>query len=73
MGRVQYAHSSTTPSNASYADVDLDGYVLGLDYNLNATTRLFIAAATVKTEGDERIGADAVTDSTAALGFDLRF
>ncbi|MCC6530781.1 MAG: porin [Pseudomonadales bacterium] len=73
VGRVQYAHSSTTPSNASYADVDLDGYVLGLAYNLNATTRLFIAAATVKTEGDERIGADAVTDSTAALGFDLRF
>lgn len=73
VGRIQYAHSSTTPSNTLYDDVDMDGYVLGVDYNLNATTRLFIAAATVKTEGDERIGTDAVTDSTAALGFDLRF
>lgn len=71
--KAQYANSTTTPSNAVYSDVELEGVVVGVDYNINKDTRVFITHASVEAQGDLRISPYAVTDSTTAVGFDFRF
>lgn len=71
--KVQYANSTTTPTNALYADAELEGIAVGLDYNFNASTRVFGYFASVEVDGDDKISTKATTDSTAALGFDFRF
>lgn len=73
LAKIQYASSTTTPVNAAYDDVELEGFVAGLDYNFNPNTRVFVSYASVEATGDEQISTEAVTDSTAALGFDFRF
>lgn len=73
LAKIQYASSSTTPTNALYADAELEGVAVGLDYNFNAGTRVFGYFASVEVDGDEKVSTKATTDSTAALGFDFRF
>jgi predicted porin len=73
LAKIQYASSTTTPTNALYADAELEGIAIGLDYNFNAGTRVFGYFASVEVEGDEKISTKSTTDSTAALGFDFRF
>ncbi len=73
LAKIQYANSTTTPANAAYEDVELDGFTLGLDYNLNPSTRLFATFSQVEASGDAQISTESVTDSTTALGFDFRF
>lgn len=73
LAKIQYANSTTTPINTAYSDVELDGFTLGLDYNFNPNVRLFGSYGQVEAKGDEQISTAAVTDSTAALGFDFRF
>ena len=71
--KFQYANSTSTPSNATYGDVDLDALALGVDYALNDATRLFTYYAEVETQGDAAISTQATTDSVFALGLDFRF
>jgi len=71
--KIQYANSTTTPTNTAYSDVELDGFTVGLDYNLNPNSRLFVTYGQVEASGNEQISIASVTDSTTALGFDFRF
>ncbi|HEX7764855.1 MAG TPA: hypothetical protein VF433_14750, partial [Cellvibrio sp.] len=71
--KIQYGHSTSTPTNAAYSDVDADALAVGVDYNFNAGTRLFAYYASLETEGDKLISPKAATDSTFALGLDFRF
>lgn len=73
LAKIQYASSSTTPVNAAYADAELDGFIVGLDYNFNPNVRVFGSYAEVEVSGDEKISTAATTDSAAAVGFDFRF
>jgi predicted porin len=73
LAKIQYASSSTTPTNELYDDAELEGIAVGLDYNFNANTRVFGYYASVEADGDDKISTKATTDSTAALGFDFRF
>ena len=73
LAKIQYASSTTTPTNELYADAELEGIAVGLDYNFNANTRVFGYYASVEADGDEKISTAATTDSTAALGLDFRF
>ncbi len=73
LAKIQYANSTTTPTNTAYKDAELEGIALGLDYNFNAGTRVFGYLASVEVNGDEKISTKSTTDSTAALGFDFRF
>ncbi|QEY11917.1 porin [Cellvibrio sp. KY-YJ-3] len=71
--RVQYGHSTSTPTNDSYSDVDADALAVGVDYNFNSATRVFGYYASLEAEGDAQISTKATTDSTFALGLDFRF
>ncbi|WP_049629505.1 porin [Cellvibrio sp. pealriver] len=73
LAKIQYANSTTTPTNTAYQDAELEGIAVGLDYNFNAGTRVFGYFASVEVNGDEKISTKSTTDSTAALGFDFRF
>jgi predicted porin len=73
LAKIQYASSTTTPTNELYADAELEGIAVGLDYNFNANTRVFGYYASVEADGDEKISTATTTDSTAALGLDFRF
>jgi predicted porin len=73
LAKVQYASSTTTPTNAAYSDAELEGFILGLDYNFNPNVRVFGTYAEVEVTGDEKISTVATTDKAAALGFDFRF
>jgi len=73
LAKIQYASSTTTPTNELYADVDLEGIAVGLDYNFNAGTRVFGYFASVEAEGDAKISTKSTTDKTAAVGLDFRF
>lgn len=73
LAKVQYASSTTTPTNAVYSDAELEGFILGLDYNFNPNVRVFGTYAEVEVTGDEKISTVATTDKAAALGFDFRF
>ena len=73
LAKIQYASSTTTPTNTAYEDAELEGVIVGLDYNVNPTTRVFVTYASVEVEGDEKISTQATTDSSAALGIDFRF
>ncbi|WP_331346678.1 porin [Cellvibrio sp. UBA7661] len=73
LAKIQYANSTTTPTNTAYKDAELEGIAVGLDYNFNAGTRVFGYFASVEVNGDEKISTKSTTDSTAALGFDFRF
>ncbi|HSC67078.1 MAG TPA: hypothetical protein VLC79_05285, partial [Cellvibrio sp.] len=71
--KIQYANSTSTPSNENYDDAELDALALGLDYALNEATRLFTYYAEVETQGDEAISTQAVTDKLFTVGLDFRF
>ncbi len=71
--KFQYANSSSTPTNTTYDDVELDALALGVDYALNDATRLFTYLAEVEAQGDAAISTKATTDSIAAVGIDFRF
>ncbi len=71
--KFQYANSTSTPTNETYKDVELDALALGLDYALNDATRIFTYYAEVEAQGDAAISTKATTDSIAALGIDFRF
>lgn len=71
--KIQYANSTTTPNNPALDDAELDGLILGVDYNINPNVRLFGTYAQVEVNGDESISTESTTDSAAALGFDFRF
>ena len=71
--KIQYGHSTSTPTNEAYADAEADALALGVDYNLSGGTRLFGYYASVDVEGDQAISPDATRDSTLALGLDFRF
>lgn len=73
LAKIQYANSTTTPSNKNYDDVELDGIVVGLDYNFSANARLFTSVAQVEVSGDKAISTKTTTDTAAAVGFDFRF
>jgi predicted porin len=73
LAKVQYASSTTTPTNAIYSDAELEGFIVGLDYNFNPNVRVFGTYAKVDVTGDEKISTVATTDKAAALGFDFRF
>lgn len=71
--KFQVANSTSTPTNATYKDVELDALALGLDYALNDATRIFTYYAEVEAQGDAAISTKATTDNIAALGIDFRF
>lgn len=71
--KIQYGHSTSTPTNATYSDVDADALAVGVDYNFNSATRVFGYYASLEAEGDAQISTKATTDSTFALGLDFRF
>lgn len=71
--KFQYANSTSTPTNTTYKDVELDALALGVDYALNDATRIFTYYAEVEAKGDAAISTKATTDSIAALGIDFRF
>lgn len=73
VAKIQYANSSTTPTNTSFKDVDLEGVIVGLDYNFNPNARVFATVASVEVEGDEKISTKATTDTASAIGLDFRF
>jgi predicted porin len=73
LAKIQYASSTTTPTNAAYEDVELDGIILGVDYNFNPNARVFLTAAKVEVKGDDAISTETTTDSASAVGFDFRF
>lgn len=73
LAKIQYASSSTTPTNTLYSDAEIEGIAVGLDYNFNASTRVFGYFASVETDGDDKISTKTTTDNTAALGLDFRF
>lgn len=71
--KFQYAASTSTPTNETYGDVDLDALAVGVDYALNEATRLFSYYAEVESKGDALISTQAVTDSVLTVGLDFRF
>lgn len=71
--KIQYAQSNTTPINDAYSDAELDGFIVGADYNFNPNTRVFLTYAKVDVKGDEAISTKTTTDSASAVGFDFRF
>lgn len=73
LAKIQYASSTTTPTNDAYDDAELDGIILGVDYNFNPNARLFVTYAKVDVKGDELISTETTTDSSSAVGFDFRF
>ncbi len=73
LAKIQYANSTTTPTNTAYKDAELEGVIVGVDYNFNPNTRVFATVASVEVEGDEKISTKATTDTASALGFDFRF
>lgn len=73
VAKIQYANSTTTPTNETYSDAELEGLAAGVDYNVNASTRIFGYYASVDAEGDSQIGSVTTTDNTYALGLDFRF
>ena len=73
LAKIQYANSTTTPTNTTYSDAELDGFIVGLDYNINSSTRVFGTVAQVEVNGDEQISTKSTTDSATAIGFDFRF
>jgi predicted porin len=73
LAKIQYANSTTTPINTAYSDAELDGIILGVDYNFNPNTRVFLTYAKVDVKGDEVISTETTTDSASAVGFDFRF
>ena len=73
LAKIQYASSTTTPINEAYSDAELDGIILGVDYNFNSNTRVFLTYAKVDVKGDAAISTETTTDSASAVGFDFRF
>lgn len=73
LAKIQYANSTTTPTNSAYKDAELEGFIVGVDYNFNPNARVFLTYANVEVEGDEKISTKATTDTASALGFDFRF
>jgi len=71
--KAQIGHSTSTPSNETYDDVDIDALALGVDYKFNDNARLYSYYASVETEGDKAIGTASVEDRTFGLGVDLKF
>lgn len=71
--RIQYGHSTSTPSNDSFSDVDADALALGVDYSLSSAARVFAYYASLEAQGDAQISPQSTTDSTLALGLDFRF
>ncbi|NPU93031.1 MAG: porin [Gammaproteobacteria bacterium] len=71
--KVQYGHSTSTPTNELFDDVDIDAIAAGVDYKFNDNFKLYGYYATLETQGDEDISTKATTDTTAGLGLDLRF
>jgi predicted porin len=71
--KLQFGHSSTTPTNAAYKDVEADAAAIGLDYKLSDAARLFTYYASVKAEGDKKISTEATEDKTFAVGLDFKF
>ncbi len=71
--KFQYANTTSTPSNETYDDAELDAFALGVDYALNDVTRLFSYYAEVETQGDAAIGTKATTDALLTVGLDFRF
>ena len=73
LAKIQYVSSTTTPINEAYSDAELDGIILGVDYNFNPNTRVFLTYAKVDVKGDEAISTETTTDSSSVVGFDFRF
>lgn len=73
LAKIQFASSTTTPNNPALDDAELDGFIVGFDYNFNPNARLFATYAKVDVDGDEAISTKSTTDTAAALGFDFRF
>jgi len=71
--KLQLGHSSTTPNNAAYKDVEADAAAVGIDYKLSDAARLFAYYASLKAEGDEKISTEATKDQTFAVGLDFKF
>lgn len=71
--KFQYADTTSTPSNETYGDADLEALAVGVDYALNDATRLFSYYAEVETQGDAAISTQATTDSLLTVGLDFRF
>lgn len=73
LAKIQYASSTSTPINTAFSDAELEGIILGLDYNINSSTRVFGSFAQVDVSGDKQISTTSTTDSATAIGFDFRF
>jgi predicted porin len=71
--KVQYGHSTSTPTNTAFDDVDIDAIAAGVDYKFNDNFKLYGYYASLETQGDRDISTKATTDTTAALGLDLKF
>lgn len=71
--KVQYGHSTSTPTNSDFEDVDIDAIAVGVDYKFNDNFKLYSYYASLETQGDRDISTKATTDTTAVLGLDLKF
>ncbi len=71
--KIQYGHSTSTPTNEAFDDVDIDAIAVGADYKFNDNFKLYTYYASLETQGDRDISTKATTDTTAALGLDLKF
>lgn len=73
--KAQYGTSSSEHSNDALKDTKLRQVVVGADYKLNDSSKLFAYYATLKAEGDKTgiVSADDTTDKTFAVGYELKF
>lgn len=71
--KVQYGHSTSTPTEKTFDDVDIASVAFGVDYKFNDNFKLYSYYATLETEGDRDISTEAAKDATAAVGLDLKF
>ena len=63
----------STPTNTAFDDFDIDAIAAGVDYKFNDNFKLYGYYASLETQGDRDISTKATTDTTAALGLDLKF
>lgn len=71
--KLQYGHSTSTPTNTAYDDVDIDAIAAGVDYKFNDNARVYTYYASLETEGDADISPESTVDRTLAVGTDFKF
>lgn len=70
----QYLESKSSPITSGLSDTKAKNYVLGVDYNFTAASRVFVYYADIKTDGDlTATNSESLDDKTYAVGYELKF